>query len=85
MRKLAFLITLSAAVIASPGWAQTASAPAAQGHNDAIVKMRQEIAAARKEYKQKVAEAQKVFDEAKAAAAKDRDAAIKAAHAAAGA
>lgn len=85
MRKLATMAMLAAAIMVSPAWAQTASAPAAKGHSDSIVKMRQEIAAARKEYKQKVAEAQKVFDEAKAAAAKERDAAIKAAHAGASA
>lgn len=85
MRRLATMTMLAAAIMASPGWAQTATAPTAKGHSDAIVKMRQEIAAARKEYKRKVAEAQKAFDETKAAAAKERDAAIKAAHATAGA
>jgi len=94
MKKLATSIIFATAIAASPVWAQTdtgAAAPAAapatapaQGHNDAIVKMRQEIAAARKEYKQKVAAAQKVFDEQKAAAAKERDAAISSARAAAG-
>lgn len=78
---------LLAAVIGlgvAPAIAQTpASAPAAPVHNDAIVKMRQDIAAARKTYSAKVADAKKVFDAAKADAAKERDAAIKAARAAA--
>jgi len=87
MKHLASLIMISATLCAAPAWAQSASgAAAAASHasNDAIVKMRQEVAAARKTYNQKVADAKKIYDEAKAAAAKERDAAISAAHAAAG-
>lgn len=84
MRYLASLIMISATLCTAPAWAQSASGAAAQGSNDAIVKMRGEIAAARKEYNRKVAEAKKVYDEAKAAAAKERDASISAARAAAG-
>lgn len=84
MLKVATSVMFAMAIIASPVWAQTASGAGGQSHNDAIVKMRQEEAAAKKEYKRKVAEAQKVFDEQKAAAKKERDAAIAAAHAAAG-
>jgi hypothetical protein len=84
MRYLTSLIMISATLCAAPAWAQSASGAAAPAHNDAIVKMRQDIAAARKVYKDKVADAKKIYDEAKAAAAKERDAAISAAHAAAG-
>jgi hypothetical protein len=87
MKHLASLIMISATLCTAPAWAQSASgAAAATSHasNDAIVKMRQEVAAARKTYNQKVADAKKIYDEAKAAAAKERDAAISAAHAAAG-
>ncbi|RDK07669.1 hypothetical protein [Cupriavidus lacunae] len=84
MGKLATSVMFVTAIIASPVWAQPASGAAAHGHNDAIVKMRQEVAAARKEYNRKVAEAQKVFDEQKSAAKKERDTAIAAAHAGAG-
>ncbi|WP_019449355.1 hypothetical protein [Cupriavidus sp. BIS7] len=85
MKHLASLIMISATLCAAPAWAQSASgAAASHASNDAIVKMRQEVAAARKTYNQKVADAKKIYDEAKAAAAKERDAAISAAHAAAG-
>ncbi|MBV8272750.1 MAG: hypothetical protein JO067_10825 [Cupriavidus sp.] len=84
MKYLATLLMVSATLCTAPAWAQSASGAAAPAHNDAIVKMRQEVAAARKVYNQKVAEAKKIYDEAKAAAAKERDAAIAAAHAAAG-
>jgi len=82
MRKLTMLVMLAATIMTSTVWAQTA--PGGAAHSDAIVKMRQEEAAARKEYKRKVGEAQKVFNEQKSAAAKERDSAIAAAHAAAG-
>ncbi|MGO4330553.1 hypothetical protein AB4Z48_13015 [Cupriavidus sp. 2TAF22] len=81
---MATSIMLAMAFSASPAWVHAASAAAAQGQNDEIVKMREEIAAARKEYKRKVGEAQKVFDEQKSAAAKERDTAISAARAKAG-
>lgn len=84
MKYLATLLMISATLGTAPAWAQSASGAAAPAHNDAIVKMRQEIAAARKTYKEKVADAQKIFDEAKGAAAKERDTAIAAARAAAG-
>jgi hypothetical protein len=84
MKYLATLIMVSATLCTAPAWAQSASGAAAPAHNDAIVKMREEIAAARKTYNGKVADAKKIYDEAKAAAAKERDAAIAAARAAAG-
>jgi hypothetical protein len=63
-------------------WAQNeaASTPAANaGSNDAIVKMRQQEAAANRAYDKKVAAAKKVYDHKKAEAKKERDAAIAAA------
>jgi len=64
-------------------WAQStpeaASAPGAE-HPDEIVRMRQKVAAANREYDREVAAAKKVFDHKKAIAAKKRDAAIEAAH-----
>jgi len=84
MQKLVTPLLLVAAILATPAFAQTSSGAATKGHDDHIVQMRQEIAAARKEYDRKVDEAKKVFNEAKAAAAKERDAAIAAARTAAG-
>jgi hypothetical protein len=84
MLKVAISLMLATAIMGSPVWAQSASAPSAQSHDDAIVQMRQEIATARKEYKRKVGEAKKVYDEQKSAAAKERDTAIAAARTAAG-
>lgn len=57
-----------------------AAAPAAQaGSNDAIVKMRQQEAAANRTYDKRVAAAKKVYDHKKAEAKKERDTAIAAA------
>lgn len=71
MGRLTASVLLATAIIASPVWAQTASGNAAKAHDDHLVQMRQDILAARKEYKRKVAEAQKNFDEQKAGAAKE--------------
>ncbi|MGT2495142.1 hypothetical protein ACU4GD_44220 [Cupriavidus basilensis] len=83
MLKAATSVMFAMAIIASPVWAQTASGAGGQSHNDAIVKMRQEEAAARKEYKRKVAEAQR-FSTSRKRLRKERDAAIAAPRAAAG-
>jgi hypothetical protein len=68
-------------------WAQDTAptAPAAapapgSEHPDEIVRMRQKVAAANREYDREVAAAKKVFDQKKAIAAKKRDAAVEAAH-----
>lgn len=83
MNRLKGAAVLVSIAIATNAWAQ-AAAQADQGaappaHNDEIVKMRMEVAAANKKYNQKVAAAQKVFDHKKAEAAKERDTAIAAA------
>ncbi|SAL88154.1 hypothetical protein AWB67_07544 [Caballeronia terrestris] len=68
-------------------WAQgntPESSPAAAKHPDPLVSMHQEVAAANRVYDQKVAAAKKVYDHKKAEAKRERDAAVKAAHAAAG-
>ncbi|BCQ28530.1 hypothetical protein NK8_67200 (plasmid) [Caballeronia sp. NK8] len=87
MKYLKGAVALLAIVLAMNGVAQVAAQPdqgtAQPEHNDAIVKMRMEIAAANKKYNQKVAAAKKVFDHKKAEAAKERDAAVAAAHKAA--
>lgn len=79
----AVLATLIAVTSPSSVWAQSApdavSAPGAE-HPDEIVRMRQKVAAANREYDREVAAAKKVFDQKKAVAAKKRDAAIEAAH-----
>ncbi|MEM5364751.1 hypothetical protein V4C53_01745 [Paraburkholderia azotifigens] len=82
MRTIRILLPAVAVVIAINAWAQDqpASTPAAHaGSNDAIVKMRQEEAAANRAYDKKVAAAKKVYDHKKAEAKKERDAAIAAA------
>ncbi|CAB3793310.1 hypothetical protein [Pararobbsia alpina] len=83
MKKSIATILLCSAMFGSTSWAQTASEPmtndASSGHTDPIVKMRQQIAAANKEYNRKVAAAKKVYESEKAAAAKVRDHAIAAA------
>jgi hypothetical protein len=63
----------------SQGAPDAAAAPGS-GHPDEIVRMRQKVAAANREYDHEVAAAKKVFDQKKAVAAKKRDAAIEAAH-----
>jgi len=60
------------------------SSTSAASHSDPIVRMRQQVAAANRVYEHKVAATKKVFDHKKAEAKKERDAAIKAAHDAAG-
>lgn len=68
-------------------WAQGTSpdsSPAAAEHPDALVRMHQQVAAANRVYDQKVAAAKKVYDHKKAEAKRERDAAVKAAQAAAG-
>lgn len=64
-------------------WAQgdsgASSHPAAE-HPDEIVRMRQQVAAANREYNREVAAAKKVYDRKKAEADKKRDAAVAAAH-----
>ncbi|WP_310632845.1 hypothetical protein [Paraburkholderia sp.] len=58
-----------------------ASAPAAHAaHPDEIVRMRQQVAAANREYDREVAAAKKVYDHKKAEAKKKRDAAVAVAH-----
>ncbi|WP_427309136.1 hypothetical protein [Cupriavidus sp. H39] len=84
MGRLTAAVFFATAIITSPVWAQTATGAPAKAHDDHLVQMRQDILAARKEYKRKVAEAQNVFDQQKAGAAKERDAAIAAARATAG-
>jgi hypothetical protein len=88
MKLFKLMLTGAVVVFASAAWAQNDStatpaapaAPAAQaGSNDAIVKMRQEEAAANRAYDKKVAAAKKVYDHKKAEAKKERDAAIAAA------
>jgi hypothetical protein len=53
---------------------------AAAEHPDAIVRMRQQVAAANREYDREVAAAKKVYDHKKAEAKKKRDAAVSVAH-----
>lgn len=82
MKLIRLMLSAAVVVFASTAWAQNdaASAPAAHtGSNDAIVKMRQEEAAANRAYNKKVAAAKKVYDHKKAEAKKERDAAIAAA------
>lgn len=82
MKHFVSAVLLCSAALASTGWAQSASAPAApaaSGQSDEIVKMRMQIAAANREYNKKVAAAKKVYDAHKAAAAKVRDQQIEAA------
>lgn len=85
MKLIGIILSASAVALASTAWAQNdaASMPAAQpaqgGSNDAIVKMRQQEAAANRAYDRKVAAARKVYDHKKAEARKERDAAIAAA------
>jgi hypothetical protein len=83
MHHLKGSVALLAIVMATSAWAQTAAqtdqGAAQPAHNDEIVKMRMDIAAANKKYDQKVAAAKKVFDHKKAEAAKERDAAVAAA------
>ena len=85
MKLFKLMLTGAVVVFASTAWAQndstaTPAAPAAQaGSNDAIVKMRQQEAAANRAYDKKVAAAKKVYDHKKAEATKERDAAIAAA------
>ncbi|MFC0572418.1 hypothetical protein [Paraburkholderia solisilvae] len=59
---------------------EPASTPAAhavhEGSSDAIVRMRQQEAAANRVYQRKVAAAKKVYDEKKTEARKERDATI---------
>ncbi|MEP9322164.1 hypothetical protein PPMP20_03350 [Paraburkholderia phymatum] len=76
------MLSAVALSLALTAWAQNdaASAPAENaGSNDAIVKMRQQEAAANRAYDKKVAAAKKVYDHKKAEAKKERDAAIAAA------
>ncbi|CAD6512387.1 hypothetical protein ACFQ3P_02815 [Paraburkholderia sabiae] len=82
MRFIRLMLSAVAIAFALNAWAQNdaASAPAANaGSNDAIVKMRQQEAAANRAYDKKVAAAKKVYDHKKAEAKKERDAAIAAA------
>jgi hypothetical protein len=83
MKKAIAALLLSSAAFASAGWAQNASAPAANaassGSTDEIVKMHEQVRAANREYDKKVAAAKKVYDAHKAAAAKVRDQSIAAA------
>lgn len=79
MKQLFSAVLLCSTALASTGWAQGASAPAASGQSDEIVKMHMQIAAANREYNKKVAAAKKVYDAHKAAAAKVRDQQIEAA------
>lgn len=77
MKKFMVAALLGGISIASTGWEQSASDATTQGgSNDAIVQMRQQIAAANRVYDKKVAAARKVYDQKKAAAAKERDAAV---------
>jgi hypothetical protein len=75
------LVTFASIATAQNEAASTpAAAPSAQGgSNDAIVKMRQQEAAANRAYDKRVAAAKKVYDHKKAEAKKERDAAIAAA------
>ncbi|MEI5996612.1 hypothetical protein H3V53_05155 [Paraburkholderia bengalensis] len=86
MKVIGIILSAGAVALASTAWAQNdaASTPAAAqagqgGSNDAIVKMRQQEAAANRAYDRKVAAARKVYDQKKAEARKERDAAIAAA------
>ncbi|WP_250490249.1 hypothetical protein [Caballeronia sp. INML2] len=84
MNRLKATLVAATVLFASHAWAQPA-AQADQGaapskHNDEIVQMRMEIAAANKKYNQKVAAARKVYNHKKSEAAKERDAAVAAAH-----
>jgi hypothetical protein len=76
------LATLNAPLASAQG-NTTSSSPATE-HSDPIVRMHRQVAAANRVYDQKVAAAKKVYDHKKAEARKERDAAIKAAHDAAG-
>ena len=49
-------------------------------HQDEIVRMHQQVAAANREYDREVAAAKKVYDHKKAEAKKKRDAAVSVAH-----
>ena len=81
MKQLSILIATVIGLSAAPAFGQSTSGATAQASGDPIVKMRQEIAAARKVYSAKVAEDKKVYDDAKAVAGKERDAAIASARA----
>jgi hypothetical protein len=76
MKTLIAAALLGMAVTTSSAWSQTPDPTTQGGSNDPIVKMHEQIAAARHVYDRKVAAAKKVFDQKKAAAAKERDAAI---------
>lgn len=84
MNRLKATLVAATVLLVSHAWAQQApqaeQGAASSKHNDEIVQMRMEIAAANKKYDQKVAAARKVFNHKKSEAAKERDAAIAAAH-----
>jgi vancomycin permeability regulator SanA len=84
MRRKIGATVLTALVLSWPAWAQSQTQPDAStapaGSNDAIVKMRMEIAHANKTYDKKVNAAKKVYEHKKVEAAKERDTAIAAAH-----
>lgn len=88
MKHVIAAVLLVGGATVSTGWAQTqaapdtaapAAAPAETPHPDAIVRMHQEVRAARQVYNRKVAAARKVFDAKVAEYRKERDEAIAAA------
>ncbi|SEK14399.1 hypothetical protein [Paraburkholderia diazotrophica] len=85
MKLMTLILTGAVVACASTAWAQNESTTTPTAHetqvgsNDAIVKMRQEEAAANRVYEKKVAAAKKTYDHKKAEAKKERDAAIAAA------